>query len=49
MDIELSYKIVRSTYLLTYSRADLIKFPTRESFAMSMLECFPDTEKNKIV
>ncbi len=27
------YRTVRVTYLVTYSRADLDKFPTRRSFA----------------
>lgn len=46
---ELSYKTVRSTYLVTYSRADVIKFPTKSSFAEAVLQCFPDREKAKVV
>ena len=49
MDAELSYKTVRSTYLITYSKVDVTKFPSRESFATAVLQCFPDTEKVKIV
>ena len=49
MDVELSYKTVRSTYLLTYSKADLKKFRTRQTFADAVVKCFPDSEKNKLV
>lgn len=49
MDFELSPQTVRSTYIATYSKADVTKIPTRESFATAVVESFPDTEKTKIV
>ena len=33
-------QVVRKTYLITYSQANLEKFPTRQSFANSVVEAF---------
>ena len=33
MSKELDCRSVRRVYLITYSRADLVRFPTRQSFA----------------
>ena len=30
----------RRSYLITYSQADLLKFPTRESFALAVVDAF---------
>ena len=40
--------VVRSTYLLTYSRVDLTRYPTRRSFADIVVGAYPDSEKNKL-
>ena len=45
---ELSYKVGRSTYLLTYSQVNINQFPTQQTFVDMMLEAFPDTESNKV-
>lgn len=37
---EMHYRTVRSTYLVTYSQADLEKFPSRESFAECVVHAF---------
>ena len=37
---EISKKLARRVYLITYSRADLEKFPTRESFGNAVAEVF---------
>ena len=37
MSKELDCRSVRRVYLITYSRADLVKFPTRRSFAHAVL------------
>ena len=39
---------VRRTYLITYSRADLHKFPTRQSFAEAVADAFR-SERGKVV
>ena len=40
MSKELDCRSVRRVYLITYSRADLVKFPTRRSFAHAVLALF---------
>ena len=35
--------VVRQVYLITYSKADLQKFPTRESFAQAVVKSFEAT------
>lgn len=35
-------RTMRRTYLVTYSQADLQKFPTRESFATAVCNCFDE-------
>ena len=40
MSKELDCRSVRRVYLITYSRADLVKFPTRRSFAHAVLASF---------
>ena len=35
----------RRQYLVTYSKADLIKFPTRKSFCDALISCFNATGK----
>ena len=35
----------RRQYLITYSKADLVKFPTRESFCDALISCFNATGK----
>ena len=40
MSKELDCRSVRRVYLITYSRADLVKFPTRQSFAHAVLASF---------
>ena len=35
----------RRQYLITYSKADLVKFPTRESFCDALISCFNATSK----
>ena len=37
MSKELNCRSVRRVYLITYSRADLVKFPTRRSFVHTVL------------
>ena len=39
-DSELDIDTVRKTYLITYSQADLKRFPTRESFGKCVVEAF---------
>ena len=39
----LNDRAVRQVYLITYSKADLQKFPTRESFAQAMVKSFEAT------
>eukprot|EP00112_Aurelia_sp_Birch-Aquarium-sp1_P014509 Seg314.3 transcript_id=Seg314.3/GoldUCD/mRNA.D3Y31 product="hypothetical protein" protein_id=Seg314.3/GoldUCD/D3Y31 len=39
-DSELDFGSVRKTYFITYSRADLKRFPTRESFGKCVVEAF---------
>ena len=39
--------VVRSTYLLTYSRVDLTRYPTRRSFADIVVGAYPDSERNR--
>jgi hypothetical protein len=46
---EMAATIVRSTYLLTYSRVDLTRFPTRRSFADIVVGAFPDSDRNKLL
>ena len=36
----LNDRAVRQVYLITYSKADLQKFPTRESFAQAVVKSF---------
>ena len=45
-DKELHQIAVRSVYLVTYSRADMTKFPTRESFANEVVKYFQRTKVN---
>ena len=47
-DVELESKVVRSTYLLTYSQVNINAFPTRKSFVDMVVEAFPDTATNKL-
>ena len=42
-DLELNVKAVRKVYLVTYSQANLEKFPTRLSFARAVLCSFVET------
>ncbi len=44
---ELHYRTVRVTYLVTYSRADLDKFPTRRSFAEAVTSSFESGSRSK--
>ncbi len=44
---ELHSRTVRSTYLITYSRANLEKFPTRESFSDSVVNSFHQESAGK--
>ena len=37
---ELDSRSIRKVYLITYSKADLIKFPTRRSFADAVIALF---------
>ena len=37
---ELDSRSIRKVYLITYSKADLIKFPTRRSFADAVIASF---------
>ncbi len=37
---ELAARANRKCYLVTYSNADLCKFPTRQSFANAVLQAF---------
>ena len=37
------HREVRSVYLITYSQADLDKFPTRDSFARTVVQAFDET------
>ena len=39
----LLHREVRSVYLITYSQADLDKFPTRDSFARTVVRAFDET------
>ena len=39
----LNDRAVRQVYLITYSKADLQKFPTRESFAQAVVKSFEAT------
>ena len=45
-DKELHQRAVRSVYLVTYSRADMTKCPTRESFANEVVKYFQSTKVN---
>ena len=45
-EAELHYRAVRSTYLVTYSQANLEKFPSRDSFADCVVQAF-ESEKSK--
>ena len=38
-------RTTRRQYLITYSKADLVKFPTRESFCDALISCFNATGK----
>lgn len=38
--VELGSREVRQVYLVTYSQADTVKFPTRASFAKAVVESF---------
>ena len=35
----------RKQYLITYSKADIVKFPTPESFCDALISCFNATGK----
>ena len=37
----------RTSYLITYSQADSLKFPTQESFALAVVDAFI-SERNKV-
>ena len=43
-DKELYQRPVRSVYLVTYSQADMTKFPTRKSFANELVKYFQTTK-----
>ena len=43
IDDELHPRQVRSVYLITYSSADVERFPTRESFALAVVNVFGET------
>ena len=45
---ELDPRAVRSTYMVTYSQADLNKFPTRESFAKAVVSTFESDGKGNV-
>ena len=45
-DKELHQRAVRSVYLVTYSQADMTKFPTRETFANEVVKYFQSTKVN---
>ena len=41
---EIHQRAVRSVYLVTYSQADMTKFPTRKSFANELVKYFQTTK-----
>ena len=43
--IKLSSRQIRSVYLITYSQRDIIKFPTRRSFATAVITAYSDQSK----
>ena len=43
-DKELDQRAVRSVYLVTYSQADMAKFPTRKNFANEVVKYFQSTK-----
>ena len=40
---EIDVRSVRKVYLITYSQADVVRFPTRHSFVEAVLYSFHDT------
>ena len=42
LSYDLGKRVQRQVYLLTYSRADLSQFPTRESFAQAVVEVWKE-------
>ena len=44
----LSENNIRSVYLITYSQADLVKFPSRRDFANAMVHSFSNGAANVV-
>lgn len=42
-NVEIGSRDLRRVYLITYSQADVNKFPTRQSFANAVLAAFAET------
>ena len=45
---EIDKSKARRTYLITYSKADFLKFPTRESFAKAIVAVF-SLKRSKVI
>ena len=45
----LTDKHIRSVYLITYSQADLLKFPKREDFAGAVVQSFISAGKANVL
>ena len=45
---EINVRSVRKVYLITYSQADVERFPTRDSFVQAVLYAFHDSPANII-
>ena len=45
---EINVRSVRKVYLITYSQADVERFPTRDSFVQAILHAFHDSPANII-